>query len=898
MRHLSLLTHPANLLSRMALRQPLLPRFGSVEEGILPQAVSDSFRKSAPHKTEWSGSHMPARYSGYILKTDEDWRHFWGKVYDMVVPQGFDADKHTAVVIALGDRPSSGYGIEVASGRMVGDEFIVDYLETRPEEGMMTASMMTQPYLVKLFPKTNARIVFHKMSEEEIKVYQRLSAPMLTTPQGVTLTGRQLLFICHELSQTSDFFLGFSATQIAEILGKGVLGNFLSDVTSALNLLKHRGLLSASDGHYYTFHVTDVGRENLEKTSDDDVSLEAAHTFLAGCVSHFKDINRKIGKMVLNSFLEEKGWMAIEKISRGKLHRKQAAGPSETSEVIKPVRLNQHQINALSAPLVMDARLRDFTVFEVLEKMAKLNKAMTEGEIEKAFSVPENHLNRHPQARIIRKESERTLSYDEFINLERDPYFTSMADLYVRDSDLGPGVGYEDIEQFSRVASQGYSLWRTLESLELIGLVENVGDKQSECYQLTDAGREAVRKAGTGEIVLPKAELSQADALTRVNDKFSKPFGVVQDGNLPAVTNQRFSPARLAQLERIRIFLSTTPLGETGWDVYQRLKKLEHSRWFLADLLFPGIAQAKVLNSLSPAECDAKLKMLGDLEKAELVYRIKNGKKPDRWGMNNQKTWTPENLPAPDGITDQDRSDLIQLDIDALDHQRTLRQQELEVFAVECEQGAAACTELETRFKTALAEAEAALTKSKAPETSAKEQTTLLRESDDKALQAARLKKQLDLETCLQARKVLAAQAGKVAFQKWCDRMRVAHDAYVEAQYQLKTKGLNQRIKGFMADIRGGQNGQEQNMDVLTRIADIRSEFQRSESELQTEEVQLAMQAEALLEKMSLEERLKTIRQAPEVPEDAAGLKTEAPEALLKALETSTGKGAGAVDGV
>ncbi|WP_430462702.1 protease complex subunit PrcB family protein [Thalassolituus sp. LLYu03] len=58
-----------------------------------------------------------------------------------------------SLTVALGERPSAGYGIELVGQLEQAGEYDLTYRETRPQPGRMYAQVITQPCLQVIMPK-------------------------------------------------------------------------------------------------------------------------------------------------------------------------------------------------------------------------------------------------------------------------------------------------------------------------------------------------------------------------------------------------------------------------------------------------------------------------------------------------------------------------------------------------------------------------------------------------------------------------------------------------------------------------------------------------------------------------------------------------------------------------
>lgn len=113
-------------------------------------------RRPAPAEEtimEWKGAFCPvAQASHRVVKTQEQWRALWREIGGEA-PRA-DLDSHMAVAVFLGSRPTGGYGVEFGKPAEGADELVVSYRVKTPGE-MMVIQAFTQPYGVRLFPKTS-----------------------------------------------------------------------------------------------------------------------------------------------------------------------------------------------------------------------------------------------------------------------------------------------------------------------------------------------------------------------------------------------------------------------------------------------------------------------------------------------------------------------------------------------------------------------------------------------------------------------------------------------------------------------------------------------------------------------------------------------------------------------
>ena len=71
-----------------------------------------------------------------------------------------DWDQDMLALVAIGERSSAGYGVEVRAVERVGQMLIVRASEQRPPPDSMQAQVMTHPYVVLRLPKFEGPVNF------------------------------------------------------------------------------------------------------------------------------------------------------------------------------------------------------------------------------------------------------------------------------------------------------------------------------------------------------------------------------------------------------------------------------------------------------------------------------------------------------------------------------------------------------------------------------------------------------------------------------------------------------------------------------------------------------------------------------------------------------------------
>jgi hypothetical protein len=97
------------------------------------------------------------------VRTLADWATLWRSHAPGGQPvPTIDFSRETVVGVFAGTRPTSGYGVEIVRAAEVNGTLIVDYVETRPAPGGVTAQVLTAPYHLVAVPRHDGEVRFQK----------------------------------------------------------------------------------------------------------------------------------------------------------------------------------------------------------------------------------------------------------------------------------------------------------------------------------------------------------------------------------------------------------------------------------------------------------------------------------------------------------------------------------------------------------------------------------------------------------------------------------------------------------------------------------------------------------------------------------------------------------------
>ena len=111
-------------------------------------------------KGQTSGIEAPRQV---IVRTAAEWSALWKEHGDSGQPPTVDFARDMVVGVFAGGRPTAGYGVEII--RAVGNSgvLLVEYVETAPGRGAITAQILTAPYHLAAIPKHDGEVTFKKV---------------------------------------------------------------------------------------------------------------------------------------------------------------------------------------------------------------------------------------------------------------------------------------------------------------------------------------------------------------------------------------------------------------------------------------------------------------------------------------------------------------------------------------------------------------------------------------------------------------------------------------------------------------------------------------------------------------------------------------------------------------
>ncbi len=105
----------------------------------------------------------------FVVKNEADWVRVWEK-HTFIrepkeLPLAVDFSVNFVVCAFMGQRPTTGYSIDVERVWTDGKHVFVEVLKRRPPKGFAVDEMITCPYVMVLIQKTDMPFVFHVVDE-------------------------------------------------------------------------------------------------------------------------------------------------------------------------------------------------------------------------------------------------------------------------------------------------------------------------------------------------------------------------------------------------------------------------------------------------------------------------------------------------------------------------------------------------------------------------------------------------------------------------------------------------------------------------------------------------------------------------------------------------------------
>ncbi len=116
---------------------------------------------------EWKGDHCGITEQKHMVITDpKDWAELWKRVHRGKIPipevPTIDFSKNMVLAVFMGQKPTSGYAIQITEISRTNGEVVVKVKEVTPPKGAILLQVLTQPFHIVVVPKVEAQVRFVK----------------------------------------------------------------------------------------------------------------------------------------------------------------------------------------------------------------------------------------------------------------------------------------------------------------------------------------------------------------------------------------------------------------------------------------------------------------------------------------------------------------------------------------------------------------------------------------------------------------------------------------------------------------------------------------------------------------------------------------------------------------
>jgi len=117
-------------------------------------AAGAASAQPAPYE-RWQGAYGgPPKAQALPIQSASDWKGIWAMFLPHDLPPPFDAARHMGLAVALGQKPSTGYGIEVVEVGPREGHFVIQLREIGPGD-QAAGQAVTSPWVILRFARTN-----------------------------------------------------------------------------------------------------------------------------------------------------------------------------------------------------------------------------------------------------------------------------------------------------------------------------------------------------------------------------------------------------------------------------------------------------------------------------------------------------------------------------------------------------------------------------------------------------------------------------------------------------------------------------------------------------------------------------------------------------------------------
>ena len=100
-----------------------------------------------------------------VVRTADEWRGLWSSHSPGETAPAVDLSKELVAAVFLGTRPTGGFGVDVVRARRDGDAVVVEYVERRPDPGLLVTQALTSPFHIVRLPRHDGAVRFQRVEK-------------------------------------------------------------------------------------------------------------------------------------------------------------------------------------------------------------------------------------------------------------------------------------------------------------------------------------------------------------------------------------------------------------------------------------------------------------------------------------------------------------------------------------------------------------------------------------------------------------------------------------------------------------------------------------------------------------------------------------------------------------
>jgi len=99
------------------------------------------------------------------VRSADEWAALWKENGAQAPLPAVDFSREIVLGVFAGTRPTAGYGIEIVRAVGTTETLVIEYIETAPSRGAITAQVLTSPYHLVAIPRHDGSISFKKVDK-------------------------------------------------------------------------------------------------------------------------------------------------------------------------------------------------------------------------------------------------------------------------------------------------------------------------------------------------------------------------------------------------------------------------------------------------------------------------------------------------------------------------------------------------------------------------------------------------------------------------------------------------------------------------------------------------------------------------------------------------------------